>query len=94
MGVAGSIVTFLILWWVVFFAVLPMRVRSVWEDEAKPQAKGVDRGAPIDPKLWFKIKRTTWVTAIVFVVVFVVINSGVISFERWRAKGRHTGLFV
>lgn len=81
MGVTGSIITYLILWWTVLFAVLPMRVRSVWEDQ-DGQPKVADRGAPIDPELWFKFKRTTWITAIIFVVVFIVVNSGVIRFER------------
>jgi predicted secreted protein len=81
MGIAGSIVVFLVIWWTVLFAILPMRVKGVWEDEGR-HAKGVDQGAPVDPMLWFKLKRTTWVALIIFAVVFVVINSGVISYER------------
>ncbi|ADM10400.1 hypothetical protein PB2503_11779 [Parvularcula bermudensis HTCC2503] len=82
MGVTGSIVTYLIVWWTVLFAVLPMRVRNAYEDE-QPLVRGQERGAPVDPKLWFKIRRTTWIAAIVWGIIFVVINSGWISlYER------------
>ena len=34
MNIAGAVVTFLITWWTVFLAVLPLGVRSRWESEA------------------------------------------------------------
>ncbi|MEM9232662.1 MAG: DUF1467 family protein [Pseudomonadota bacterium] len=82
MGVVGGIIAFLLIWWTVLFMVLPMRVKGVWEDDGK-HAKGVERGAPVNPELWLKLKRTTWVTAIVWAVVFVIVSSGVISYD-WR----------
>ncbi|WOI54543.1 DUF1467 family protein [Parvularcula sp. LCG005] len=80
MGFAGGIVTYLVIWWAVFFMVLPMRVKGLWEDESS-YVKGAERGAPIDPQMWFKVKRTSWITAILWVIVVVVIKSGVISYE-------------
>lgn len=80
MGPVGSIITYLIIWWTVLFAVLPMRVKGVWEDDAE-HVKGADQGAPVDPMIWFKVKRTTWVSAILFAVVFVVVSSGVINID-------------
>ncbi|MEM6649944.1 MAG: DUF1467 family protein [Pseudomonadota bacterium] len=82
MGIVGSIVTFLIIWWTVLFAVLPMRVKGVWEDEAGTHVEGVEPGAPNNPQLWFKIKRTTWITTIIWVIVFIIVSSGVINFDR------------
>ncbi|MEM9421716.1 MAG: DUF1467 family protein [Pseudomonadota bacterium] len=81
MGVIGSIITFLIIWWTVLFMVLPMRVKGVWEDD-KDHVKGGERGAPIDPKLWFKAKRTTWISLILWFVAFVVVNAEILPFER------------
>lgn len=81
MGVVGSIISYLIIWWVVLFAVLPMRVKGVWEDEGD-HAEGTDQGAPVRPEIWFKVKRTTWITAILWAILFVVVSTGVISYER------------
>ena len=76
MGPVGATITFLLIWWLVFFAVLPMRVKGVWEDEGE-HAKGSERGAPVNPELWWKIKRTTLIAAGLSALVFVVIASGV-----------------
>ncbi|WP_031553699.1 DUF1467 family protein [Parvularcula oceani] len=76
MSPVGGLIIYLILWWVVFFAVLPMRVRSVWED-SEEQPEGVEEGAPVRPELWFKVRRTTWITALVWLVVAALIISGI-----------------
>ena len=79
MGPVGGVIVFLLLWWLVFFAVLPMRVKPVWDDDGQ-HAAGAERGAPVNPELWFKIKRTTLIAAGLWIVVFVVMAAGV--FER------------
>lgn len=81
MGVTGSIISFLIIWWTVLFAILPMRVKGQWETDAD-QVEGTESGAPDDPQLWFKAKRTTWVTFIIWAIVFLVVNSGVFGYDR------------
>ncbi|MBB4659765.1 DUF1467 family protein [Parvularcula dongshanensis] len=78
MGPVGGVIVYLLLWWTVLFAVLPMRVRGVWEDEAN-HPKGVERGAPVSPELWFKVKRTSLIAAVLWVVVFAVISTGVLE---------------
>ena len=79
MGVVGGIIVYLLLWWLVLFAVLPMRVRPVWDDDGH-HARGAERGAPVNPELWFKIKRTTIIAGVLWLVVFAVMATGV--FER------------
>ncbi|MGV6821069.1 MAG: DUF1467 family protein [Parvularcula sp.] len=81
MGIAGSIVSFLIIWWTVLFAVLPMRVKSQWENE-KGRPAGTDPGAPIHPHIAFKLKRTTMIAVGIWVVVFMIVSSGIIDFGR------------
>ena len=79
MGVVGGIIVYLLLWWLVLFAVLPMRVRPVWDDDGN-HARGAERGAPVNPELWFKIKRTTIIAGVLWLVVFAVMATGI--FER------------
>lgn len=81
MGVTGSIIAYLIIWWTVLFAILPMRVKGQWEDSA-PKVEGTEEGAPVNPQLWFKAKRTTWVALVVWACVFVFVNSGIVSYDR------------
>ena len=76
MGVVGGVIVFLLLWWLVLFAVLPMRVKPVWREEGR-HARGAERGAPVNPELWFKVKRTTLIAAILWLVVFAVMATGV-----------------
>lgn len=77
MGIVGSIITYLLIWWTVLFAILPMRVKGVWEDDNGNHAEGVEQGAPVKPEIWLKVKRTTWVAAIIWAIVFAVVSTGV-----------------
>jgi predicted secreted protein len=55
---------YLIVWWLVFFCVLPIGVLSHAEAGVKPPA-GADPASPVDPKLKKKFITTTWVSALV-----------------------------
>jgi len=76
MGAVGGSITFVLIWWLVLFCVLPLKAKGVWE-EPDQHAKGVDRGAPVNPELWWKIKRTTFITIPIWILVFLIVSSGV-----------------
>ena len=63
---------YLTIWWTVLFAVLPLGVQSHAEAGVDPQ--GGDPASPVDPKLKRKFFTTTWVSAIVFVLLWLVIH--------------------
>ena len=46
MSITGSLVVFVCLWWIIFFAILPIDVNR----EKKENIEGVDPGAPENPK--------------------------------------------
>ncbi len=73
-----SISVYLVLWWVVFFAVLPLGVRSHHEAGIDVPGGG-EPGSPVDPKLGRKFITTTWITAVVFAVIWVVYTYGLIK---------------
>lgn len=57
MTIGGTIVVFVMVWWVCFFAVLPIGVRGQFEDgEPTP---GTEEGAPSQPML---LKKAVWAT--------------------------------
>lgn len=81
MNIAGGIVVFTIVWWTVFFAVLPWDIKSQWE-EPENMPPGTDPGAPVNPQLKRKALRTTWITAIIWLVIELVMKSGLINLRQ------------
>lgn len=84
MGVAGGLVVFFITWWTVLFAVLPFGVRRHDElgEDAPP---GTEEAAPARPMIVKKFLWTTAITAVIWVIVFVAIESNIFSFRDWAA---------
>ena len=59
MSVTGAIVVFTLVWWMVFFAMLPIGVRG--QHEANEIAPGTEPGAPVEPNLK---RKALWTSAI------------------------------
>ena len=78
MGPITSIAIYLTIWWTVLFAVLPWGVQSHHEAEIN-KGDGGDPAAPVDPKLKQKFLTTTWISAIVFAVIFAVVQFGLVK---------------
>lgn len=81
MGPVGIAIIFILIWWCVFFAVLPMGVRGRWESEADG-VPGAEPGAPADPGLKRKAILTTAIAAGLTIIAALVISSGVITFRK------------
>ncbi|NQE64146.1 DUF1467 family protein [Caulobacter sp. RHG1] len=64
---------YMTIWWTVLFAVLPLGTRSYYDAGVTPPT-GVDPGVPMNPNLKRKFITTTWVSAAVFVVLFLVMH--------------------
>lgn len=76
MGIVSGIVTFIIIWWLTFFTVLPYGNKPPEEVEA-----GMEPGAPEKPRLWRKAGITTVVATILFGAYWVIHDQGWISFR-------------
>jgi predicted secreted protein len=57
MGWAAASIVFTISWCLVFLAMLPIGVRSQWEDDST--VPGTEESAPKDPML---VKKALWAT--------------------------------
>jgi predicted secreted protein len=80
MGPVTSIAVFLTIWWTVLFAVLPLG--TVTHAEAGiDKGDGGDPGAPVDPKLKRKFLTTTWISVVVFAILWSIIHFGLIKFR-------------
>lgn len=67
----SGIVVFVMIWWTVLLCVLPWGVR---------RDGNVGSGAPENPKLLQKALITTGISGILWMVIYVLISSGAISF--------------
>ncbi len=81
MNPVGAIVSYLIIWWVVFFAVLPVGVQS--QAEAGVIVPGTDPGAPVKPDLWRKALWTTLIAAGLLLILLLAVQMGWIQLERF-----------
>jgi len=70
-----AIATYLVIWWVVLFAILPLGAKSHAE-AGMDVTDGGDPGAPVTPNLKRKFITTSWVAAIVWALVIGLILSG------------------
>lgn len=72
----SGFVTFVLIWWLVLFMVLPWGIKTVGHDDVM---RGHDAGAPQQSRIGLKLAVTTVVTAVLWVAVYFIIDSGVIS---------------
>lgn len=72
----SGIVVFVIIWWCVFFMVLPFGVRT--PDQPGP---GHAPSAPVKPRLWLKTGVTTLITLALWGVAYWLIEGDLISFR-------------
>lgn len=64
---------YITVWWTVLFAVLPLGMAR--EDQAPP-TDGSQWGAPANPNLKKKFITTTWVSALVWLFIMVLVFTG------------------
>jgi predicted secreted protein len=76
MGIFGLIVVYVIVWWVVFFAALPIGVRH-----DRSNREGHDPGAPDRPMLWRKAAAATVIAAVLVGGAYVADQQGWIDFR-------------
>jgi predicted secreted protein len=78
MSLLTSISVFMVIWWTVLFAVLPIGSRSYHEMGIKPPGGG-DPGAPVNPNLKRKFFTTTWIAGVVFAILWVIVRFQLIT---------------
>ena len=82
MGITGSIIIYVIIWWIIFFSVLPVGIQSN-KDKFQEKIAGVDPGAPKNPKIGKKFLITTLITTIIFFVIYYLVNVDLLNLREF-----------
>lgn len=69
---------YLTIWWTVLFAVLPLGV-TTHAEAGIDKGDGGDPAAPIDPKLKRKFFTTTWVSGVLFGLLWLILHFHLIN---------------
>jgi predicted secreted protein len=77
MGITSAIVLFAVIWFMVFFVVLPLRMVS--QGDAGDIVPGTHASAPANPQMRRKVKITTLWAIGLWVVIAGTIISGLIT---------------
>ncbi len=70
MSITGLAIIYIIIWWIVFFAILPIDV----EREKLIKIEGEDQGSPENPKMIKKFIYCTVITTILFIIIYLLIK--------------------
>jgi len=79
MSITGSLIIFVLIWWIIFFSLLPIDV----DRKHKEIVEGVDKGSPENPRITKKIFYTTIITSIIFVGIFMLVKYDYLNLRRF-----------
>ena len=82
MSTTGSLIVFIIIWWIVFFSVLPLGIKSETKKFTE-KVSGNDPGAPKNPNIGKKFIYTTVITSIIFVGIFMLVKYDYLNLRRF-----------
>ena len=70
MSITGLAIIYIIIWWIVFFAILPIDV----ERKKLIKVEGEDPGSPENPKMIKKFIYCTGITTILFIIIYLLMK--------------------
>ena len=82
MGITGSIIVYVLIWWIIFFSVLPLGIKSN-KEKFKETIEGIDPGAPINPRIGKKFLITTIITSIIFIVIYYLVKFDILNLREY-----------
>jgi predicted secreted protein len=83
-SVSFAIAIYIVIWWVVLFAILPIGVRTQGEEGSI--IPGTPESAPLQPRLVRVVLLTTLVSALLFGALWAAVRLGVLDLARWIGR--------
>tara|TARA_B110000444_G_C18695640_1_gene526441 strand:- start:29 stop:283 length:255 start_codon:yes stop_codon:yes gene_type:complete len=81
-GITGSIIVYVLIWWIIFFSVLPVGIQSN-KEKFKEKIEGIDPGAPNNPKIGKKFLITTILTSIIFLLIYYLVKFNFLNLREY-----------
>ena len=82
MGITGSIIVYVMIWWIIFFSLLLVGIQSN-KQVFKEKIGGMDPGAPKNPKIGKKFLITTLITTIIFAVIYYLVEIDLLNLRKF-----------
>ena len=82
MGITGSIIVYVMIWWIIFFSVLPIGIQSN-KEVFKEKIEGMDPGAPKNPNIAKKFFVTTLITTVIFSVIYYLTKAELLNLREF-----------
>ena len=82
MSTTGSLIIYISIWWIVFFSVLPIGIKSQ-NVKFKDDLRGNDPGAPKNPRIAKKFLITTLITAVLFCAIYYIVTNGYFNLREY-----------
>ena len=70
MSITGLAIIYIIIWWIVFFAILPIDV----DRQKSIKIDGEDPGSPENPKMLKKFIYCTVITTVLFTLIYLLMQ--------------------
>ena len=70
MSVTGLAIIYIMIWWIVFFIILPIDVNR----QKTVKIDGEDAGSPENPKIVKKFIYCTGITTVIFMIIYLLIK--------------------
>ena len=70
MSITGLAIIYIIIWWIVFFAILPIDV----DRQKSIKIDGEDPGSPENPKMLKKFIFCTVITTVLFTLIYLLMK--------------------
>ena len=89
MAITSALVLFAVIWFMVLFVVLPLRLTTQGDDGKV--VPGTHAGSPVDAQIGKRFLVTTGVTVVLWAICFTVIVSGWIGVDDFDLFNRFGG---
>ena len=75
MSPTGLAILYIIIWWVIFFAILPIDVNR----KKTIKIDGEDAGSPENPKMFKKFMYCSVLSTIIFIMIYLLIKYEILN---------------
>ena len=75
MSATGLAIIYIIIWWMVFFIILPIDVNR----HKSTKFDGEDAGSPENPKMLKKFIYCTGITTVIFMIIYFLIKYEILN---------------